>query len=105
VRSVVVCVAFLLYGVVLGALTMDSWTERNGETSPLLLLLNAPGVVLGDEAYVRSIDLIGDPHSACAHCTIPRVLRVPYVYVASSVLTWGVVGMLLGWATSRARQR
>ena len=97
--------AFLLYGAVVGALTMHSWLDRNGETSPVLLLVNAPGVFLGDEAYVRSIDLIGDPRSDRAHTTIPRVLRVPYMYVASSMLSWGLVGLLVGWATSIARRR
>jgi hypothetical protein len=103
--TVAVFVAFLLYGAVVGALTMQSWTDRNGETAPPLLIVNALGVYLGDEVYVRSIDLIGDPSSDRAHFSIPWVLRLPYVYVASSALSWGLVGLLVGWVTSIARRR
>lgn len=104
-RMLAVSVAFLLFGVVMGTLTMESWSDRNGETSPLLVLLNAPGVFLGDEAYVRSIDLVGDSRSERAHATIPQALRVPNVYVAFSVLAWGAIGLLVGWATRGARHR
>lgn len=104
-RILTVRVAFLLFGVVMGVLTMQSWTDRNGETSPLLLIFNAPGVFLGDEAYARSIDLIGDPSSDRAHLTIPWLLRKPYVYVVASILWWGVVGLLIGWLTSSAQRR
>ena len=103
--TVAFSVAFLLYGAVVGALTTQSWRANNGETSPLLLLVNWPGVQLGDEAYVRGIELIGDPSSDRAHSTIPRVLRVPDVYVGSSLLSWGLVGVLVGWARSIARRR
>ena len=100
-RTVAVGTAFLLAGVVMGALTAQSWTDRNGETSPVLLMLNAPGVALGDAAYVRGIALLGDPGSAQAHTTVPPVLRVPTVYVTSSAVAWGSVGVVAGWVTRR----
>jgi hypothetical protein len=105
-RSVAsVFLVFLLFGGIMGLLAVYSWTTRSGETLPLLILFNAPGILLGDELYVRSIDLLGEPSSEHAHFTIPWVLRVPQVYVISSMLSWGLVGLLAGLLTSLTGHR
>ena len=39
-----------------------------------------------------SIRWLGDPSSPHAHYTIPAPLRIPWVYVPSSLLAWSAVG-------------
>ena len=59
------------------------------------VLLNLPGVLLGDLAYTWSISLFGEPSSAQAHYTIPWLFRVPQVYVLVTVLVYGLVGAIV----------
>ena len=70
-----------------------------------IFLPNIPGVLLGDEVYVHSIDFLGDPSSAQAHYTIPWILRIPQVYVPVSILFWGLLGLIIQVAHNTARRR
>ncbi|MFH1651501.1 MAG: hypothetical protein ABID87_05325 [Chloroflexota bacterium] len=78
---------FVIAGTAAGFISV--WFRQHTDS---LFLFNLPGTLLGDAAYVLSIQLLGDPHSAQAHYTIPWLLRIPQVYVPVSVLFWGLVG-------------
>ena len=89
--------AFLIYGIAVGILSF--WWWHYGGDNPFLP--NIPGVFLGDEVYVLSIEYLGDPGSPQAHYTIPWILRIPQVYVPVSVLFWGIIGSAIQIAYSR----
>lgn len=72
---------------------LSVWWWNSGADSPFLL--NIPGVLLGDEVYVLSIEYLGDPGSPQAHYTIPWILRIPQVYVPVSILLWGLIGLVI----------
>ena len=91
-----VLVWFLIYGIAVGLLSVWWW-----QISDNVLLPNIPGMVLGDQAYVWSIEYLGDPGSSQAHFTIPWILRIPQVYVPASVLFWGLIGLVLQNVKSR----
>ena len=86
----IIVAGFVFLGIVLGLITV--WFDQNTDT---LFLLNVPGTLLGDAIYNISIELFGESHSAQAHYTIPWVLRVPQVYVLTSIILWGVIGFIL----------
>ena len=73
-------------GVVAGCLAVLVWPADS------VMLVNLPGVLMGDFVYDTSIRLIGDPSSSQAHFTIPWLLRVPQVYLPVSIVLWGLVG-------------
>ena len=85
-----VIVGFVIFGAIAGLISV--WFRQN---SDMVFLLNLPGTLVGDVVYRLSIRLLGDPGSAQAHYTIPWLLRLPQVYVPSSMLVWGVSGTLL----------
>jgi hypothetical protein len=82
--------AFVIFGVAVGFVSV--WFRQNTDTA---FLLNIPGTILGDAVYNWSINLIGNPHSSQAHYTIPWLLRIPQVYVPTSIFFWGIIGTLL----------
>jgi len=89
---------FLVAGVVAGLAAMLAWP------ADAAVLLNLPGVLLGDLAYTWSISLFGEPSSAQAHYTIPWLLRVPQAYVLVSVLVYGLVGAIVQVVLNRRRK-
>lgn len=95
--------AFLVYGVVVGLLSV--WWWNRGADSPFLL--NIPGVFLGDEVYELSIRYLGNPNSPQAHYTIPWFLRIPQVYFPVSVLLWGAIGLVIqmAWSPKQSQGR
>jgi hypothetical protein len=93
-----VLVGFLVAGAVAGLVAMVVWPAE------VAVLLNLPGVLLGDVVYRGAIGLFGDPSSPQAHFTIPWLLRVPQVYVPVSVLVWGLVGCVVQVAVNRKKQ-
>lgn len=78
---------FIILGIAVGFIAI--WYDQHYD---MPFLLNLPGTFLGFGIYSGSIDLFGDPHSSQAHFTIPWILRIPQVYVLSSVLFWGILG-------------
>jgi len=84
-----VFVGFLVAGLVAGLVAVLAWP------ADVAVLLNPPGVLLGDLVYTGSISLFGDPSSPQAHFTVPWLLRVPQVYVFVSVLTYGLIGAIV----------
>lgn len=60
-----VLMGFLVAGVVAGLAAMLAWP------ADAAVLLNLPGVLLGDLAYTWSISLFGEPSSAQAYYTTP----------------------------------
>ncbi len=81
-RPWLVPLAFLGYGIVVGLLTL-SWLAP-GRDAPFPL--NLSGQLLGQEAHLWAIGLLGDPASAQAHFTIPWLLRIPQVIVLASAI-------------------
>lgn len=49
-----------------------------------------------------SIQYLGDPHSAQAHSTIPRLLTVPQVYLLAAVLISAILGLPVQWVRNWA---
>ncbi len=88
----------LCAGLVAGVLAIRLWPNDS------VILVNLPGVVLGDLAYDVSIRLLGDPSSPQAHYTIPWLLRVPQVYGLVSVVLWGVAGGVVQLLVNRKSQ-
>ena len=84
-----VLVGCLVAGLVAGLVAMLAWP------ADVAVLLNLPGVLLGDMVYSGSIRLFGDPSSSQAHYTIPWLLRVPQVYVLVSILAYGLIGAIV----------
>ena len=80
---------FVIYGIVVSFLSVLWWNYSNN-----LLILNIPGMLIGDEAYSLSIGLLGDPSSNQAHFTIPWILRIPQIYVPVSIIFWGTFGLI-----------
>ncbi len=88
-------VGCLCAGLVAGCLAVLIWPADS------VILVNLPGVLLGDLVYHTSIHLVGDPSSSQAHYTIPWLLRVPQVYLLVSVVLWGLVGGIVQMFASR----
>jgi hypothetical protein len=86
-----VFVSFLIFGLVTGILAVLLWPRDSS------VLPNVLGVLAGDWVYVQAIERIGDPHSSQAHYTIPWILRVPQVYVITSI----GISVSMGWALER----
>jgi hypothetical protein len=85
-----IIIGFIIYGLAVGFIAV--WWRQYADS---IFLLNIPGTLLGDEAYILSIRLLGDPHSAQAHYTIPWLFRIPQVYVPVSILFWGFFGIVI----------
>ncbi len=83
--------AFLLYGIVVGPWSVWWW----GTGVCAIIPANIPGVLLGDWLYDLSVKWLGDPSSPFAHYTIPTPLRIPQIYVLSSILFWAPFGAAL----------
>ena len=92
-----VLVGCLVAGLVAGVVAMLAWP------ADVAVLLNLPGVLLGDMVYSGSIRLFGDPSSSQAHYTIPWLLRVPQVYVLVSVLVYGLIGAIVQVVLNRQK--
>jgi hypothetical protein len=86
---------FIVAGVAGGLVAVWAWP------ADLAVLLDLPGVLLGDLVYNWSIAHLGDPSSSQAHFTIPWLLRVPQVYVLVSTLFWGFVGLIVQVVVNR----
>lgn len=93
--SVRVAISFLLVGILAGLVGVSMWPRDVG------VIFNFPAVLLGDKIYHWSIILLGDPSSPNAHFTIPWVFRVPQVYVISSIVAWGMLGLFVQLAHAR----
>ena len=79
----------IIYGAVVGLIAV--WFSQCTDT---VFLLNIPGTLLSFAVYDLSIRFFGEPHSSQAHYTIPWLLRIPQVYVPTSMLFWGILGTL-----------
>ena len=63
--------------------------------------LNIFPALLGDQIYNLSIRYFGDTISPQAHYTIPWILRIPQVYVITSIVVYGLIGLLVQLAYNR----
>ena len=80
----------VVYGLVVGFISVWWWHYSDN-----LFFPNIPGMLIGDNAYSLSINLLGDPSSSQAHYSIPWVLRLPQIYVPVSIVLWGLVGLII----------
>ena len=87
--------SFLIFGAATGILTAWVWPIESSS------YCNVFASLLGDQMYTLAIEYLGDSHSAQAHDTIPWVLRVPQVYVPSSLMVSALVGLPLQWLYNR----
>lgn len=81
--------SLLAFGLAAGILAARLWPLDS------CILPNVFGVWLGDWVYARAIEWIGDPHSAIAHETIPWLVRIPQVYVITSIALCALLGLVL----------
>jgi hypothetical protein len=84
----VVLVGFLVFGTAIGFFTAWLWPADSS------FYFNVFGALLGDQVYDLSIQHFRDIISPQAHYTIPWVLRIPQVYVITSIVLYGSVGLL-----------
>jgi disulfide bond formation protein DsbB len=85
----VVLVGFLVFGTAVGFFTAWLWPADSS------FYFNVFGALLGDRVYDLSIQHFGDIISPQAHYTIPWVLRIPQVYVITSIVVYALLGLLL----------
>ena len=85
----VVLVGFLVFGTAIGFFTATLWPADSS------FYFNVFGALFGDQVYDLSIRCFGDIISSQAHYTIPWILRIPQVYVVTSIVSYGAVGLLL----------
>ncbi|MFU8795902.1 MAG: hypothetical protein ACNA7X_01215 [Dehalococcoidia bacterium] len=96
-KRLVLFAGFVVFGILSGVLAV---LGVPGETA---LVMN-PGVLWGEAVYIFSLRLIGDPHSAFAHYTIPWVLRTPQVFLLTSTAAWGLIGALAQTVYNRRKR-
>jgi hypothetical protein len=94
-----VLVSALLFGLVTGVLAVWLWPLDSA------VLFNWPGVLLGDQIYSLSIQILGESHSSQAHYAIPWPLRIPQVTLLASLLAWGILGLIAQWFVNRRADR
>ena len=90
-----IILSFLVFGAVTGILTAWVWPIDSS------LYFNVLASLLGDQVYNLSIQFLGDASSSQAHYTIPWILRIPQVYVLTSIVVCGLVSLPLQWAYNR----
>jgi len=94
-----ILLGFLTFGIAIGFLTAWAWPADSS------FYFNAFGALLGDQVYNLSIRCFGDIISPQAHYTIPWILRVPQVYVITSIVVYGLVGLVLQLVYNRWTER
>ena len=95
-----IMIGFLIYGIATGFLSYWWWNVSDN-----IFYLNIPGDLLGQYIYEQSIVVLGSPDSAQAHYTIPWILRVPQIYIPTSIIIWGLFGCIIQFAFNQARKR
>ena len=90
-----IILGFLIFGAVAGVLMAWAWPLD------LSTYFNLFATFLGDQVYNLSIQYLGDMHSPQAHYTIPWILRIPQVYVLTSIVVCGLVSLPLQWVYNR----
>ena len=83
-----ILLGFVVFGIAIGLLTASLWPADSS------FYFNVFGALLGDQVYALSIQYFGDIVSPQAHYTIPWILRIPQVYVITSIVLYGLVGLL-----------
>jgi len=92
-------VGFLVSGTAIGFFAAWLWPADSG------FYFNVLPALLGDQVYNLSIQHFGDMISPQAHYTIPWILRIPQVYVITSIVLYGLVGLLLQLIYNRWTER
>lgn len=95
----VILLGFLVFGTAIGFFTAWLWPADSS------FYFNVFGALLGDQVYNLSIQYFGDIISPQAHYTIPWILRIPQVYVITSIVLYGLVGLLLQLIYNRCTER
>lgn len=90
-----IILGFLIFGAVTGILAAWIWPFDSS------IYFNVFATYLGDQVYNLSIQYLGDMHSPQAHYTIPWILRIPQVYVLTSMVLCGLVSLPLQWVYNR----
>jgi len=91
----VIVLGFLIFGAVAGILAAWIWPFDSS------IYFNVFATYLGDQVYNLSIQYLGDVHSPQAHYTIPWLLRIPQVYVLTSIVLCGLVSLPFQWVYNR----
>jgi hypothetical protein len=94
-RKRVIILSFLVFGTVSGLLTAWVWPIDSS------IYFNLFATFLGDQVYSLSIQYLGDMNSPQAHYTIPWILRIPQVYVLTSIVLCGLVSLPFQWIYNR----
>ena len=84
-----ILIGFLVFGTAIGFFAAWLWPADSS------FYLNIFPALLGDQVYNLSIRYFGDIISPQAHYTIPWILRIPQVYVVTSIVVYGLVGSVL----------
>ena len=84
-----ILVGFLVFGTAIGFFAVWLWPADSS------FYFNVLPALLGDQVYNLSIRYFGDIISPQAHYTIPWILRVPQVYVITSIVVYGLIGLVL----------
>lgn len=94
-----ILLGFLVFGIAVGFLTAWAWPADSS------FYFNVLPALLGDQVYNSSIQHFGDMISPQAHYTVPWILRIPQVYVITSIVLYGLAGSLLQLIYNRRTER
>jgi len=94
-----ILLGFPVFGIAVGFLTAWAWPADSS------FYFNVLGALLGDQIHNMSIQYFGDIISPQAHYTIPWILRIPQVHVVTSIVLYGLVGLLLQLIYNRWTER
>lgn len=88
----------LIFGGGMGFWVVRAWPLDS------IMLMDLPAVLAGDAIYRWTIQIWGNPASSQAHFTIPWIYRIPQVYFMTSIVIWGILGLLAQLAHNRRHQ-
>ncbi|MDD5082927.1 MAG: hypothetical protein PHU08_06085, partial [Dehalococcoidales bacterium] len=94
----VIVLGCLIFGGGMGLWVVRAWPMDS------IMLINLPAVLAGDAIYRWTIQIWGNPASSQAHYTIPWISRIPQVYFLTSMVIWGILGLLAQLAHNRRHQ-
>ncbi len=87
--------AFLLFGFASSLLAAWLWPFDSAVYPNLYALL------LGDKLYITVTNWLADPALPSGHRPVPWIFELPWVYIMTGSLFFGLIGLLLQVAANR----
>ena len=94
---IAILLSCLIVGLAAGLLTVVLWQRTDSVVYP-----NMAASVLGDQVYIWATSKV-PPGVTAPHYAIAWPLRIPQVYIFSSLIIFGAVGLVIQTAYKRIR--